>query len=98
MHATPARTLTMGVRNPISKHTPVIANNIAEKTAAAVTLPPRGIYKTPWTMAVTPTITRSNSSAKPGQLPGNVENSLCSVLTLNVMRGVASFDTQIANN
>jgi len=73
----PAKILTMGVRNPISKHTPVIASKTPGSRARVVHRSPRETYKTPWAMAVTPTITRSSSSAKPGQLPGNVEKSLC---------------------
>jgi len=71
--------LTTGVRNPIKRQAPHPAR--ARQTATStIRSPALERHHKPCAEAMAPTTTRIRSSADPGLPPGNVENSLCSVI------------------
>jgi len=71
--------LTMGVRNPMSRHAPHTARAklIIRSDKRA---PSFERADNPCAKAMAPTTTRIKSSAIPGLPPGNVEKNLCSVI------------------
>ena len=82
--AIPAKALPSGDRKPMSRNIPPIMNRVHESVVAMVDLAPPERYKTPSTNDAAPTVILNNSKATPGQPAGNVGNSLCSALTLEV--------------